>query len=137
MNIWQKILLFFGHKGAWAKEVFEAAKKETKFEETKKKSPFADKIVIVVGYESGTTLYGDILVFADANGGVDIASSIVKNIICSRGWAIHDLDEYVLTFEFENLRIFGSGDDPGEVETFWMGCRKPGIKSPESAQRRQ
>jgi len=130
-----KIENLLDDKKTWAKVVFDAAKNEAKFAEIKKTSPFADKMVIAVSYDNGgTSFYGDIFTFANANGGVDIASSIVKNVICSKGWAIHDLDEYMLTFE--KLRIFGNGD-AGDVEIFWMGCGRPGVKSPESAQRRQ
>ena len=116
-----------------ARALFEAAKNETKFEEVKRNSPFADKIVVAVSYDSGgTSFYGDIFTFANANGGVDIASSIVKTAIRKKGWAVHDADSYLITFE--KLRIFGNGD-PGKVEIFWIGCQKPGVKSPESARR--
>ena len=122
-------LLFDGRK-SWAKAVVEAAKNEVRFEEVKKTSPFANKTVVTVSYDNGgTSFYGDIFTFADVNGGIDIASSIVKTAIRAKGWAVHDADDYLLVFN--KTKSEGTGD----VEIFWIGSRKTGAKSPESARR--
>ncbi len=114
-------------KKNWANIVFNAAKEEIKFQETKRNSPFADKIVIAVSYHNSvTSMYGDIYAFSDANGGIDVSSSIVKNAIRLKGWAVHDADEYLLVFDGNN-----------NAEIFWMGCRKSEVKSPKSAGRKR
>lgn len=124
-----KVKIFFNGRNGWAKAVFDAAKDEEKFQEVKINSPFADKVVIGVSYRIGTKLYGDIHAFADANGGVDIASSIVKNAIRSNGWTVHDSDDYLLAFS--QLKSRGACD----MEIFWIGSEKPGVKGPESTKR--
>ncbi len=119
-SVWQKIMLFLGRKEAWAKVVFEAAKMETKFEEVKKTSPFADKVVVAVSYDNGgTSFYGDIYLLTIASGGLDIASSVVKNAIRSKAWVAHDCDDYMLSFR----------RDTGAVEIFWIGCGSAEVKS--------
>ncbi len=112
----------------WARTIFEAANDETKFKEVKTISPFADKVVIAVSYGVSTELCGDIYDFADANGGTDVVSSIVKNAIRSRKWRVHDFDDYVLVFD--QLSVFGNKNGAGNVEVFWMGSRN-GAKNPE------
>ncbi|MDP2741272.1 MAG: hypothetical protein Q8O66_01110 [bacterium] len=117
---------------SWAKEIFGAANDEAKFQKTKATSPFAGNVVIVVSYGIHASFGGDISSFVNANGGIDVVSSIVKNAIRSKGWSVHDFDDYLLAFD--QLSIFGNKNGAGNVEVFWMGSRN-GAKSPESAQR--
>jgi len=116
---------------SWVKEIFGAANDDVRFKEVKATSPFAGKVVIAVSYCAGTKLYGDICDFAEANGGIDVVSSIVKSAIRSKGWRVHDSDDYVLIFD--QLSVFGRQQGAGNVEVFWMGSKKPGVESPESA----
>ncbi|MEK7547237.1 MAG: hypothetical protein AAB536_03620 [Patescibacteria group bacterium] len=107
---------------AWARFLF--ALSDTRFDEFKPLSPFADKIVVSVSYGNGYSSFGGDTVHVAEDS--DRASNLVKLAIRSRGWAVHDNDDYVLVFD-----RFGEA----KADVFWIGCKTSGIDSPETEKR--
>lgn len=108
-----------GYAVKWVLALFASRENQAQFDAIKANSPFSRKTVIVVSYGTTTTFGGDITHFMAIRGiGIDVASSIIKNIILADGHKVHDWDDYLVVFESPMAR------SDIRAEVFWVASGK-------------